>query len=509
MPPETRRLLLALLVLLLYAGFCLAVWAVRRWRRGGFRRPGRADRQPDLLVAYASQTGSAERLALGAARSLQGAGLNVAVAGFEALGPDTLRAARRALFVVSTTGEGDAPDHAIRFVRRTMAAAPDLSALGYGLLALGDRSYAQYCAFGRRLDAWLRERGATPLFERIEADRLDEPELRRWRESLAALAGIAPDEAGEAASEAGSSPGFSPWRLAARTLLNPGSLGRPVFLLSLAPVPGAAPGTMPDWEAGDIAEIRPRNAPAALAATLAALGLPEDADSTAALASRALPEQPGPLRGLAPAALADRLPLLAPREYSVASLPADGRLELIVRQAARPDGTPGLASGWLTAQLRIGETVPLRLRPNRGFHAPEPARPLLLIGNGTGLAGLRAHLRARERLGARRNWLVFGERQRAHDFLLRDELEGWRASGVLERLDLAFSRDQPERVYVQHRLREAAEALRGWVAEGAAILVCGSLEGMAGDVHAALESILGGSVVEEMRADGRYRRDVY
>jgi sulfite reductase (NADPH) flavoprotein alpha-component len=134
---------------------------------------------------------------------------------------------------------------------------------------------------------------------------------------------------------------------------------------------------------------------------------------------------------------------------------------------------------------------------------------MLLIGNGSGLAGLRGLLRARIGLGVRENWLLFGERNAAHDFLLRGELEGWQSAGWLARMDLAFSRDQQERLYVQDVLRAQADLVREWVERGAAIYVCGSLQGMAGGVHDALRDILGEDTLEQLAADGRYRRDVY
>ena len=202
-------------------------------------------------------------------------------------------------------------------------------------------------------------------------------------------------------------------------------------------------------------------------------------------------------------------PELPHREYSIASLPSDGAVELIVRLMNRADGQPGLGSGWLCRLAEVGQTIDARVRTNRSFHAPDASRPLILIGSGTGLAGLRAHLKARAALGVRWNWLVFGERTSAHDYFHRAEIEGWKASGLLDRVDLAFSRDQDSRIYVQHRLRAAADILRRWVANGAAIYVCGSLEGMSRDVHAALVDVLGTELVERLADEGRYRRDVY
>ncbi len=118
-------------------------------------------------------------------------------------------------------------------------------------------------------------------------------------------------------------------------------------------------------------------------------------------------------------------------------------------------------------------------------------------------------MRARAAAGTRQNWLVYGERQAAYDFLYRDEITGWQLQGLLQRLSLAFSRDQDERVYVQHKLLEAADELRAWVARGAAIYVCGSLVGMAQQVDDALTRILGEGALRELAQAGRYRRDVY
>ncbi|MFS2114559.1 sulfite reductase flavoprotein subunit alpha, partial [Herbaspirillum frisingense] len=124
-------------------------------------------------------------------------------------------------------------------------------------------------------------------------------------------------------------------------------------------------------------------------------------------------------------------------------------------------------------------------------------------------AGLRAHLHQRIAAGQRRNWLVFGERSHRHDFFHGDELQGWLAEGHLQRLDLAFSRDQAQRIYVQDKLREAAAELQQWVEQGASLYVCGSLQGMAAGVTLALQEILGEAALQALAEQGRYRRDVY
>jgi sulfite reductase (NADPH) flavoprotein alpha-component len=224
-------------------------------------------------------------------------------------------------------------------------------------------------------------------------------------------------------------PRYGRWRLVQRRRLNPGSPGDAAFHLRLEAIDTAT------WEAGDILEVGPRNDPAEVAALLARLGLDpaapvvaEDAATLAeALSWRRLPHDDD-RPATTPQALVDALPPLPHREYSIASLPADGGVELLVRAMRRADGQPGLGSGWLTAHAAVGAEIAARVRTNRAFHAPQDDRPLILIGNGTGLAGLRAHLKARAAAGRHRNWLVFGERTAAHDYFHRDEIEAWRAT---------------------------------------------------------------------------------
>lgn len=447
-------------VLMLLASLGMPLFFVTGWQlyleRRRQRRAAAASRaalqagdaagQP-WLVAFASQNGFAERLAWESAAQLRGAGETVQVRSLAQLDADELRRSRRALFVVSTFGDGEAPDSARGFVRRVLGGELSLEHLEYALLGLGDRQYSQFCGFARQLHGWLQAQGARTLFAPLAVDDGDASTLQRWRAQLARLTGrvVAP-----VADER-----FVDCRLLARDCLNPGSQGEPVWQLAFAVPAGQR------WEAGDLLEV--------------------------------LPPQPG----------------AAPRSYSIASLPADGRLELLVRRHRRADGTPGLCSGWLGEGLALGQSAPLRLRRNSGFHLPGDDRPLILIGSGTGLAGLRSLLRERARLGHGRNWLIFGERSRARDFLCRGELLAWQARGHLQRLDLAFSRDPAGKVYVQDRLREAAGELRQWLAAGAALYVCGSRAGMGEGVEQTLVALLGAAELERLRESGRYRRDLY
>ncbi|TCT04689.1 sulfite reductase flavoprotein subunit alpha [Aquabacter spiritensis] len=511
--PGLILMMLASLVMPLFAITGWMLYLDRRKKKAQARAAARAlpatpiaaaGTDAPVLVAFASQTGTAERLAWQSAGALQAAGLPVTVAPLASLAPDAIAAARRALFVVSTFGEGEAPDAARGFARRMAAAGRGLDHLDYGLLALGDRAYPHFCGFGQSLDAWLRTHGATPLFDRIEVDGEDPGALRHWQAQLGALSGLGtlPDWV---------APRYEHWRLLARRCLNPGSSGLPTFHVALAP----ADGPLPDWRAGDIVEIGPRNGPAAVEAVLARHGL--DGAAAVVAAGQTVPLRDVLARSLLPAAtvtggaqaLADSLAPLPHREYSIASIPADGRLELVIRQTRNADSSLGIGSGWLTAHATEGETIDLRIRANPGFHGPDAARPMILIGNGTGLAGLRAHLKARIHGGGDRNWLLFGERNAAHDFYFRDEITAWQSAGALARLDLAFSRDQNARIYVQDRLRAAGADVAAWLKDGAAIYVCGSLKGMAPAVDQVLTDLIGAPAVEALAEERRYCRDVY
>lgn len=403
-----------------------------------------------ILIAFASQSGTAERIAWQSASALIEGGQPARVASLGTLTAEDLRKARTLLLVASTFGSGEPPDAARPFARRVMAGRADLSGLRYGLVALGDRTYENFCGFGRSLDRWLRDNGAVALFPRLEANGKDFSVVAVWESHLrrlgaAALGGVFPSEGD-----------YQPWWLVERRLLNPGSSGGEAWHLSLEPRDPAHLA----WIAGDIAEVLI------------------------------------PSAGLS-------------RHYSIASLPASGRLELLVRKAILPDGGLGLGSGWLTQKAEIGAEMPLRIRSNPHFHPPEPELPTILIGAGTGLAGLRAHLQHRKSLNARKAWLIFGERSGETDRLHGDEIEAWRADGTLDRCDMTFSRDAARPLYVQHRIAELASDIRQWIVENkASILICGGLS-MAAGVDEALGSAIGADYLDRMMASGRYRRDVY
>jgi len=450
---DPTRLGLAAAILAGYGIVCLLPWLRARRTRAAARAARAAAGESPWLVAYASQTGNAELLARQTSETLRVAGIANCLCDFDEVDAATLQSAERILFVASTYGEGDAPDAAARFAQRLMSRSDlALGQLHYAVLALGDSAYKSFCGFGRALDAWLAARGAQALFPRVEVDRSAAPAIAAWRQQLSHLAGTsdAPDW---------DAPAFSEWRLAERRKLNPGSTGQPIYHLELEPADG---GALPHWQSGDLVQV-------------AAPGDPE-----------------------------------RPREYSIASIPSDGRVHLLVRLHRHGDGSHGLASGWLTQQAAEGAMVRLRLREHRRFRLEANAeRALILIGNGSGIAGLRGHLKARAAAGQARNWLLFGERDPAHDAFYHEELAAWQEEGMLPRLDLAWSRGPDGKEYVQDVLLRHAETLRSWVAEGAAIYVCGSLEGMAAGVDQALTQILGADRMSDLARTARYRRDVY
>jgi sulfite reductase alpha subunit-like flavoprotein len=221
---------------------------------------------------------------------------------------------------------------------------------------------------------------------------------------------------------------------------------------------------------------------------------------------------------------------LAPRLYSISSSPLEDPTQvhvttLVVRfesTAAATDGAVrhGVCSGYL-ANLAVDAEVDVFIQRTKHFRPPQdPDTPVIMVGPGTGIAPFRGFLHDRAARGhAGANWLFFGERHEASEFYYRDELDAFQRSGVLTRLDTAFSRDGANKLYVQDRMRESAAELWKWIAEGAHLYVCGDASRMARDVDDALRGIVaehGGrspksavTYLRAMSAEGRYARDVY
>ncbi|WP_427770722.1 sulfite reductase subunit alpha [Comamonas thiooxydans] len=446
-----------------YAGMCWGIGTKVRKQRLADEAESKASQgdaaAPAVLVAYASQTGQAEALARATGKMLVDGGLQVRLLPVEKLTTELLQQYAHSLWLLSTTGEGDAPDHALGFVQQLMATQPALTRHQSLVLALGDREYQEFCAFGVEVHEWLQTCGARSDLACV--DNMDASSLQSWQTQVAQMR---QDLLGESApaqepdSDWLQAPVSIPFVLGRRRLLNPGSQGGALYLLEWTP----QSGELPHWESGD----------------LVSLCVPAD------------PERA--------------------RDYSIASITADGSLQLLVRESTRADGSPGLASHWLCCGMAEGDVLPLTLREHRGFRLGDNAgRPLILIGNGSGLAGLLSHIKARVQQELSDQWLLFGERSPQHDALFADQLGAWFRQGRLARLDQAWSRNGKDSRYVQDLLRSHAEEVRQWVERGAAIYVCGSLNGMGQGVHLTLQAILGEAKVAELLGSGRYRRDVY
>jgi len=217
---------------------------------------------------------------------------------------------------------------------------------------------------------------------------------------------------------------------------------------------------------------------------------------------------------------------LAPRLYSISSsLRAHpGQVHLTVGAVRYTNsigrGCGGVASTFLAERIKPGQAIRIFLHHSHKFGLPDPAKPIIMVGPGTGVAPFRAFLEERAKIGnCGKSWLFFGDQRADCDFLFKDELESFQRDGHLTRLDLAFSRDQEQKLYVQHRMLEQGKDLWHWLQRGAHFYICGDAKRMAVDVDRALRQVIaqhGGKTpaetdayVADMIRGGRYQRDVY
>jgi len=233
-----------------------------------------------------------------------------------------------------------------------------------------------------------------------------------------------------------------------------------------------------------------------------------------------------PVKGLSAQQFVDLLRKLPPRLYSIASSwhqdPDEVHLAVgVVRYQTHGLKRQGVASTYLSDRIEDGSEIRIYLHENPNFRLPHDGHtPIIMIGPGTGVAPFRAFIQEREAFGATgKNWLFFGDREFQNDFLYQTEWLDYRQRGLLNRIDVAFSRDSEKKVYVQHRIEENAKALYEWIEEGAHIYICGDAKHMASDVHQALARVIAGEsgksleAAEErllnLQSAGRYQRDVY
>lgn len=536
-----------------------------------------------VTVLHGSQSGNGRRLAERIVEQARAAGIAVRSAGMGDYKPADLRQETHLLVVVSTHGEGDPPDAALDLYELLHSRkAPALPGLSFAVLALGDSSYEHFCKTGRDFDAVLEKLGAARLHARGELDVDYEDAAQAWIKSALDAFGAAL-KASAPTSPAASGVPADVTRYARDNPLNAEVLDNLVLTgrgsdKETRHIELALAGSGLTYEPGDALAVVARNRPALVEELLSTLGLDGNAAVTigketqplaqaltetleittltpsflAGWAERSqaralldlVTDEDGqalsaylascqvldvvcdyPVRGIDAQDFAGLLRRLQPRMYSIASslraCPDEVHITVAtVRYQAHGRERLGVASGFL-AQCEPGARVDVYVQDNPDFRLPAGAdTPIVMIGPGTGVAPFRAFVQERAALGAAgKSWLFFGDRRMRTDFLYQTEWQRALKEGQLTRMDVAFSRDQPHKVYVQQRLRERGRELWAWLEEGAHVYVCGDAAHMAGDVHAALVAIIaehGGrdaqaaeEYLRELRRNRRYQRDVY
>jgi len=520
-----------------------------------------------VTILYASESGNCERLANDFAKTARKNGLKPTLVDMADLDLATLPAVKRLVVIAATWGEGDPPARAVRAFGELMSDnAPSLDGVEFGVLALGDTAYVEFCVIGKKIDERLEKLGAKRLVNRIDCD-LDFAEpAGRWIAD--AVKTFAPaDAASSKVIEVDfTKPTTSPnldiveAEITEHINLNSSSSDKETIHLALS-----FDGVAPAYEPGDSLDVYAENDPAYVDELLKLSGLSGDdklrgeltrsrdvttlslktietyaaqtghqyvkaliADGQARewIVGRQLID----LIATFPIALtAEHLRAvtrtLAPRAYSIASSRREVGEEAhllvsAVRYETHGRARKGVASNFMAERLKRGSRVRVKLRPNRHFALPAANRDIIMVGPGTGVAPFRAFVQERRAAEATgRSWLFFGDRQFTHDFLYQLDWQEALKEGGLTRMDVAFSRDRPEKIYVQHKMWEQRRDLVEWLDGGAMFYVCGDAKSMAKDVRATLvraDADVKGTTPEAaehavatLERDKRYLTDTY
>ncbi|MGV0814678.1 bifunctional nitrate reductase/sulfite reductase flavoprotein subunit alpha [Mycolicibacterium boenickei] len=545
---------------------------------GRYARAGQSERPAPggPLVLWASQTGTAEEFAAGLAGRIAGASL----VNMDELALDDLACARDILLVTSTFGDGGPPDNGADFWSRLQASdAPPLHGIRYAVLGIGDKAYDNFCGHAKSLDRRMADLGATKLLDRAECEAYDDEPLRQWSDAVAeVLTGALPASVviGGARTVLPTEPDeFTRAKPILATLVRNELLTTPGSVKEVRQFGFDISDYDVSYGVGDSLGVYASNDPAVVDSWLAATALDpghvievdgvEQSLRDALISSYDICRVTPDLLRFVGDSCADRsvtkilrnsgerrsnwlrhrngldivtefavraepekwqevLVRLTPRNYSISSSPlvSPHEVELTV-SVVRYRGAGGAARAGVCSTFMAdrASAAPVFLQRSPHFRPPEDASvPMIMVGPGTGVAPFRGFLQERRALGhGGRNWLFFGDQHRTENFYYRDELEEMAADGFLNRLDLAFSRDQADRVYVQHKMLDHGADVWRWLDDGAHFYVCGDATRMAKDVDTVLTTILrthGGMSEDaardykrELVAEKRYVRDVY
>lgn len=536
-----------------------------------------------VAVISASQTGNARKVAAELQQRLAAAGVNAVHAAAADYKPKNIAGEQLVLLVTSTQGEGEPPEEALSLYKLLSGKkAPKLSGLKFAVLGLGDSSYPMFCGAGKSFDELLAKLGGERLLERQDCDLEYQAEAVAWLDkivplvgSLAAAPAAATGTGNASGSPAPAAPASAynkanpfPATLLVRQKITGRNSEKDVRHIEID-----LSGSGLQYRAGDALGVWFENDPAVVDEILAAVSLKGDEPVNAggqgktvreallhdweiglntpqfvqgyaeisgnpelkqAAADASAYAAANPIAGIVsqyPTALtaeqlAGLLRPLAPRLYSISSAPEEVGEEVhltvgVLRYEHNGIPRTGAASGFLGERLEEEGSVRVFVEENPRFRLPENSdTPVIMIGAGTGVAPFRAFMQQRAANGdSGKNWLIFGNQHFTQDFLYQTEWQGWAKDGLLNKYDFAWSRDQEEKIYVQHKIREEAAELWQWLQQGAHIYVCGDASRMAKDVEQALLDTIaeqGGlsaddadEYLDNLRQEGRYQRDVY
>ncbi|PTN02421.1 sulfite reductase flavoprotein subunit alpha [Mangrovibacterium marinum] len=512
-----------------------------------------------ITILYGSKSGNAEFVASETFRHLKDLGQKARLKNLSSYKAASLADESTVLFVVSTHGEGDPPPSSLRFFKQLNRMQEELAELNFSVCALGDSDYDHFCQAGRKLEKRLLELGARVFSERVDCDEAFEVAASGWISTVVKKLTNADNP--ETLSLQKQDRTWHVGLIRDKQKLNERAADS-VYHICLS-----IDASTVFYRPGDSIGIIPQNPVALVDQILLRLNLKPDelVDVQEELSvreflltkaeltrlSRALLERyreltsdenltdllteeqacrhyceahdfldllqdfPYPLKAGEFPGLLDQLKV---RYYSIASFQPNtpSEIHLTVKQLSfsrRNRLRQGACSNYLSEWLAPGTAVSFFVAPDDGFRLPaDPTVPVIFIAAGTGIAPVRAFLTEREQHACSRNWLIFGAKSRADDFLYQQQLEQWKHSGTLEYLDLAFSRDQSVKVYVQDLMLRRGEELLKWIDAGAHIYVCGSIA-MGRDVRAAIDAMLSASVdqcsLNQLIEDKRYCEDVY